>query len=265
MTKSSTKSSTNASTNASRAATTKVTADLDDKASVSSDEDDLEVAQQRPERKSSNTLGNLTNRKTKLDSERANRARELHCAAGHPSDRVLKQMLDNGKFKECSLTGHDIDNSVAMLGVCPACQMANMAEPPAPPSQREPPRDDSESFQADILFVKNGHSRKSPYLLVTDERCGMMIGRFLGQRSAKYLHPAMDTIVGHIEAMTGRKPDRIFTDREKVFDDFQTYKRVKVTHLAPNRALLRGILRQFSEYPCITPVQVTFSSRPLSC
>jgi len=62
-----------------------------------------------------------------------------------------------------------------------------------------------------------------------------MIGRFLGQRSAKYLHPAMDTIVGHIEAMTGRKPDRIFTDREKVFDDFQTYKRVKVTHSAPNR------------------------------
>jgi hypothetical protein len=35
--------------------------------------------------------------------------------------------------------------------------------------------------------------------------------------------------------MTGRKPDRIFTDREKVFDDFQTYKRVKVTHSAPNR------------------------------
>ena len=119
-----TRSMTKSSTNASRGATTKVTAEHD-KASVSSDEDDLEVAQQRPERKSSNTLGNLTNRKTKLDSERANRARELHCAAGHPSDRVLKQMLDNGKFKECSLTGHGIDNSIiAILGVCrwPICR-----------------------------------------------------------------------------------------------------------------------------------------------
>jgi len=94
--------------NTSRTAAIKDTADLGN-ASVSSDEHDLEVV----ERKSSNTLGNPTNRQTELDNERANTAQESHCAAGHPSDRV-KQMLDNRKFKDRSLTGHEVDNSNAL-------------------------------------------------------------------------------------------------------------------------------------------------------
>jgi hypothetical protein len=144
-------------------------------------------------------------------------------------------MLSLGKFKECNLSPTDVDAARSLLGDCTACISANMPEPPSPASQREPPRADGESFHADIFFVKNGDARKSPYLLVVDERCGMLIGRFLGQRGAKVLHPAMDTIVNHIHGMLKSKPSRIFTDRERVFMDFQAYKGVKVIQSAPNR------------------------------
>jgi hypothetical protein len=77
--------------------------------------------------KSSNTLGNLTNRKTKIESTRAQEARDLHCAVGHPSDKVLKDMLSLGKFKDCSLSPRDVDAAKSLLGDCPACRSAKYA------------------------------------------------------------------------------------------------------------------------------------------
>jgi hypothetical protein len=77
---------------------------------------DGDVRDRPQERKSSNTLGNLTKRKTSLERERAMEARALHCAAGHPSDTVLKQMLTQGKYKECSVSARDVDNSNSILG-----------------------------------------------------------------------------------------------------------------------------------------------------
>jgi len=143
----------------------------------------------------------LTNRKTKIELARAQEVRDLHCAAGHPSDKVLKDMLSLGKFKECNLSPTDVDAARSLLGDCTACISANMPEPPSPASHREPPRGDGESFHADIFFVKNGDASKCPYLLVVDDRCAMLIGRLLGRRGAKVLHPAMDTIVNHIHAI----------------------------------------------------------------
>jgi hypothetical protein len=126
----------------------------------------------RSPQKASNTLGNSTERRTKIDQDRAQQARRLHCAAGHPSDKILKEMLSAGKYKECFLSPRDVDAANAILGKCVDCQRANMPEPPSPPSNREPPREDGESFQADIFFIKNEGSRKSPYLLLVDERNG---------------------------------------------------------------------------------------------
>jgi len=109
---------------------------------VDDSESEEEHASRPQERKSSNTLGNLTKRKTSLDIERAKEARALHCAAGHPSDTVLKQMLTQGKYKECSVSARDVDNSNSILGKCEACQMANMPEPRAPVSHHELPVED---------------------------------------------------------------------------------------------------------------------------
>jgi hypothetical protein len=113
--------------------------------------------------------------------------------------------------------------------------MANMPEAPAPASLREPPRLDGEQFNADIMFVKDSGRTKSPYLVLVDERNGMIIGRHLANRSVKVLHPAMETIINFIEALMRRRPRRIFVDRESVLKDFESFASVQVVQSAANR------------------------------
>jgi hypothetical protein len=81
--------------------------------------------------KDSNTLGNLTSRKTAAEKLRAIEARQLHCAAGHLSNSVLKAMLSGGKFRGCDLTAKDVDVAEQLLGPCDICAKANFTEPPA--------------------------------------------------------------------------------------------------------------------------------------
>jgi hypothetical protein len=91
-----------------------------------------------------------------------------------------------------------------------------------------PPRADGDSFQADIFFVKDSGARKSPYLLLVDERNGMLIGRRLGSRSSRVIHPAMDTVLGYIESIMHKRPTVMYTDREAVLKDFQHYRGIQV-------------------------------------
>jgi len=190
---------------------------------------------EEPAVSSRNTLENVRENLTDIERQRAIQVRELHNALGHPSDSAMIKLLQGGKLRGCPLGTRDVEEANKLLGPCLACRMANMPEAPAPASLREPPRLDGEQFNADIMFVKDSGWTKSPYLVLVDERNGMIIGRHLANRSVKVLHPAMETIINFIEALMRRRPRRIFVDRESVLKDFESFASVQVVRSAANR------------------------------
>jgi hypothetical protein len=75
---------------------------------------------------------------TVAERQRAQEARALHIATGHPSDPLLKHLLDNNILINCHLTGKDVDNAARVYGECVACAQGKVTHTQVSPTQGEP-------------------------------------------------------------------------------------------------------------------------------
>jgi hypothetical protein len=69
--------------------------------------------------------------------QRARDALELHANMGHPNDKYLCQMLNNGNMQGCNLTSQDLRNARIIHGECIPCIQAKMRASAAVTSMNE--------------------------------------------------------------------------------------------------------------------------------
>jgi len=142
--------------------------------------------------------------------------RKLHEMLGHPSDSVLGPALDNGVYRNLSLTSQALTDAQKILGRCTGCDLGKLVRPTEKSSVSPPIVKIASLLHMDIYFCTGEADRKEPYLICVTESGGMVYSIHLESKSAQKLLDGIMSIVYDLHSH-GHKVDVIRTDREIVF------------------------------------------------
>jgi len=143
-------------------------------------------------------------------------ARKVHEMLGHPSDSVLGPALDNGVYRNLSLTSQALADAEKVLGRCTGCDLGKFTRPSDKTSVSPPIVKIASMLHMDIYFCTGDADRKEPYLVCVTESGGMLYSIHLESKSAQKLLDGIMSIVYDLHSY-GHQVDTIRTDREAVF------------------------------------------------
>ena len=86
-----------------------------------------------------------------IEIQRAKDCRQLHIAAGHPSDSTMTEALDNGVWPMTELTSRDLKAANRLLGPCSACIEGKMVNPSEPSTNELRASEVGELIYLDLL------------------------------------------------------------------------------------------------------------------
>eukprot|EP01033_Poteriospumella_lacustris_P011601 gene11601-8269_t len=167
-------------------------------------------------------LSRLTHRKTAnpahkviitpADRDRANKAKELHEALGHPNDEALIALLRHQGIRDCILQPRDVRNYRRLHGPCPQCVKGKATiqkvshHPPTPPPYV------GHTYHADIMFVGN-----APHLRICEgaTKYGSLIP--MERKQSTTLLAKLTILFGQMRALINVEPRILRTDNETTF------------------------------------------------
>jgi hypothetical protein len=148
---------------------------------------------------------------TKEDKERAEETQKLHERLAHPSEEVLKNMLNSGNILNTHLTAKDVDKYRSIVGTCKGCAIGKMTRQSQPESLTPVAENIGDLLHMDIVFFAG-----QTYLLSSDDHSNHIL-------SIKMENKEVDTVVEAIHLICdiytqhGFTVKEIRTDAEAVF------------------------------------------------
>lgn len=152
-------------------------------------------------------------------AEEIRRGREamlLHERTDHMTDAKLCTLLDNGAIVECNTTSRDVRIGRDIFGPCAGCIQGNMTEAPAPTNPKPEVYDIGEKFHTDVFFIRDGSSKKVPYLMAVESVTDFKMAIKLVNKQSSTILTALYRVIGYLESH-GHKVKLIRSDRESVF------------------------------------------------
>ena len=152
---------------------------------------------------------------------RAKLCRKIHWVLNHPSDDVLKKLLDEGSICGCPLTGRDVTNMTKIFGPCKECLKGKTTSPHSQDVafRRAIAEKPGEHIGIDVYFVtiisRMGKKVSIPFLLVSCYFSAYMHVLRLKSKTAGELWNRLNEVIqwykGH-----GWEVKKVFSDRENV-------------------------------------------------
>ena len=152
---------------------------------------------------------------------RAKLCRKIHWVLNHPSDDVLKRLLDEGSICGCPLTGRDVTNMTKIFGPCKECLKGKTTSPHSQDVafRRAIAEKPGEHIGIDVYFVtiisRMGKKVSIPFLLVSCYFSAYLHVLWLKSKTAGELWNRLNEVIqwykGH-----GWEVKKVFSDRENV-------------------------------------------------
>ena len=154
---------------------------------------------------------------TQEERKRAITAWNLHEIWGHPGQKAMGDMLENGLIAGCTLTRKDLDNAFKMFGPCFACLEGKFKLPSEPPSESEPAPTIGHTLNADLFIYKLTTLGGYNFVVIaTDQKSGAMFQVPIKQKTASCVEGALQKIIGSLNRH-GHRVSKIVFDSEAVF------------------------------------------------
>eukprot|EP01033_Poteriospumella_lacustris_P011390 gene11390-8106_t len=168
----------------------------------------LTVAPQRP-----NVAAAARKILTRNDRDRAEKAKDLHIALGHPHDEALIALLRMNGIRDCFLQPQDVRNARHIYGPCAECAKGKAIIPRAPKkASSSPPPYVGHTYHADIMFIGS-----QPHLRICEgsSKYGTLIP--LEKKDSHSLLDKLKVYFGRMKALTQSEPRILRTDNEVTF------------------------------------------------
>ena len=147
---------------------------------------------------------------TKNDKSRAAGIKLLHDCLAHPSDDILKKMLENHAIVGCELTSHDVEVHRAIHGPCIGCLKGKMAHQIAAPTFKK------STEVGQIIHMDIMQFARQLYLIAVDDYCGFVTTVLLSDKRQATVEEAISKII-NVYKSGGHKISTFRSDSEAVF------------------------------------------------